>query len=56
MNEAQLREAYKKACEGMEVPVDFIRIVSGIVWDTTITADERIGRIQILLQEASTTN
>lgn len=55
VSKEQLRENFRNGCKGLNIPTEFLQIISGIVWDTTVSADERVNRIQILLQEASTT-
>lgn len=55
MNEEQLRENFRNGCKGLNIPTEFLQIISGIVWDTTVSDNEKVNRIQILLQEARTT-
>lgn len=52
MNEEQIQEQMRAALKGINVPTAFLQVVSGIVWETTVTAEVRVERIQRLLQEA----
>lgn len=52
MNEEQLKEVYTAACESLIVPGKFLQMISGIVWNETISENDRLNQIKLLVQSA----
>lgn len=50
-----IKETIDATLEDMDIPLGFLQIISGIVWNSTITADERLNHIKLLLQSAART-
>lgn len=46
MNDEQLKAFYRDACESFVLPLDYLQITTGIIWDETISTEERLKKIE----------